>query len=219
MPTSQPRWGREEHSSSFHDHDHIHISAATLRSADVHAPAQRCQLFPHPSQLLCAQTLTHSATVFEDHFPSPKKKKKALELRWLNHMCTFCFFPVLLLVPTSWLQPDSHRKSSLKVWTTLSLHMQNCDSEISVKHLTTSRESSQFSIVNNLNGCLKGWRRRETLAAALCCLQRPAKCAWLCGEKGNNIPKKWWSYCVELLFAWGQFLFSTLSLLESFDSC
>lgn len=126
------------------------------------------------------------------------------------------FFPSCLFVLTTWLLPSSHIKSSLKVWISFSLLMQNWLREISEKHLRTSRESSWFSIVNNLNGCLKGWSRRETVAAALCFFQRPSKCAWLSGEKGNNCLKRWW-FCVELLFPVlleGNSCF----LLESFDS-
>lgn len=127
-------------------------------------------------------------------------KKKAFESRRFNHMCIFfVFFPAWLFVLTTWLLPGSHIKSSLKVWISHSLLMQNWLREISERHLRTSRESSPFSIVNNLNGCLKGWSRRETVAAALCFFQRPSKCAWLCGEKGNNCLKKWW-FCFELLY-------------------
>lgn len=41
--------------------------------------------------------------------------------------------------------------------------MQNCDSQKSQGNI-----SAQFSIVNNLNGCLKGWGRRETVTAVGC---------------------------------------------------
>lgn len=147
------------------------------------------------------QTLTHSATVFEDYFPSPKKKKKGFSIKVFPSYVHFFVFSCFIICPNFLvvskfmhnIKPQSlnHPFSSYaKLWLT----------EISGKHLTTSRESSQFSIVNNLNGCLKGWSRRETAAATLCFFQRPAKCAWLCGEKGNNFLKKWWSYCVELLF-------------------
>lgn len=205
MPTSQPCWGRKEHSSSFQDHDHIHTSAAAPRSTDVHAPAQRSQLFPLPSWLLYWLRLWHIQQCFKIFF----FLKKPFESRHFNPSCFFFFWCIIypnFLVVTKFthtikLQSLKHPfPSYAKLWFT----------EVSVQHLTTSRVSSQFSIVNNLKGCLKGWGRGETVAAVLCFFQRPAKCAWLCGKKGNNFLKKWWSYCVEHsfpCFAWGQFLF------------
>lgn len=216
MPTSQPCWGRKEHSSSFHDRDHFHTSAATPRFTDVHGPAQCSQLFPFPSQLLYWLRLWHIQQQCLKNIFFFKKKSFWVKT-FQAHVHFFGgFFPSCLFVLTTWLLPSSHIKSSLKVWISFSLLMQNWLREISEKHLRTSRESSWFSIVNNLNGCLKGWSRRETVAAALCFFQRPSKCAWLSGEKGNNCLKRWW-FCVELLFPVlleGNSCF----LLESFDS-
>lgn len=98
MPTSQPCWGRKEHSSSFHDRDHFHTSAATPRFTDVHGPAQRSQLFPLPSRLLYWLRLWHiQQQCLKNIFIF---KKKAFESRRFNHTCIlFVFFPCLIICP------------------------------------------------------------------------------------------------------------------------
>lgn len=139
---------------------------------------------------------------------------KALQSRALFFLSCVIFFCPNFMVFTKFtrkIKPQSLNHPSL--------HMQKLRlTGISVKHLNLQRILPVFT-VNNLNGCLKGWSRRETVDVTLCCFQRPAKCAWLCGEKGNNFWKKGWSDCVELrspVLLEGRFLFSSRSLLESF---
>lgn len=95
-------------------------------------------------------------------------QKKALESPRFNHMCTDYYFSWMIICPTVLvvqgspikIQPEGlnhHFSSYAKLWLV----------EILGKYLRTSRESSQLSMVNNLNGCLRGWSRQEAVAAAL----------------------------------------------------
>ena len=56
----------------------IRTDMAALPKTDVHASAQRSQLFPNPSEHCCAdsQILTHPAMVFKKYFPPAQEYKK-----------------------------------------------------------------------------------------------------------------------------------------------
>lgn len=71
----------------------IHTDMAALPKTDVHASAQRSQLFPNPSEYCCAdsQILTHSAIVFKKYSPHTQKNKATsglpLESTYFNRTC------------------------------------------------------------------------------------------------------------------------------------
>lgn len=99
---------------------------------------------------------------------------KALESARFSHMCTDFDFSGMIICPNFLVvSPFTHKikkktkKQPARLNHYFSSYAKLWLAEILGKYLSTSRESSQLSMVNNLSGCLRGRSRQEAVTAAL----------------------------------------------------